>query len=134
MSKRKIDLGDGEPVKKVKDEDSKGIDTKAGLKPGLKMNPFTALPYTPHYFELFRKRIQLPVWEYQDKFLDLLTKHQSICLVGETGSGKTTQIPQWCVDFAKRLGKKSVACTQPRRVAAMSVAQRVSEEMDVQLG
>ena len=55
-------------------------------------------------------------------------------MVGETGSGKTTQIPQWCVDFAKRLGKKSVACTQPRRVAAMSVAQRVSEEMDVSLG
>jgi pre-mRNA-splicing factor ATP-dependent RNA helicase DHX15/PRP43 len=55
-------------------------------------------------------------------------------LVGETGSGKTTQIPQWCVDFSKRLGKKTVACTQPRRVAAMSVAQRVSEEMDVSLG
>lgn len=55
-------------------------------------------------------------------------------MVGETGSGKTTQIPQWCVDFSKRLGKKTVACTQPRRVAAMSVAQRVSEEMDVSLG
>ena len=92
------------------------------------------LPYTPRYFELFRKRIQLPVWEYQDKFLELLSKHQCICLVGETGSGKTTQIPQWCVDFAKKMGKKTVSCTQPRRVAAMSVAQRVSEEMDVSLG
>ena len=69
-----------------------------------------------------------------DIFSILIFQHQSICLVGETGSGKTTQIPQWCVDFAKRLGKKSVACTQPRRVAAMSVAQRVSEEMDVSLG
>jgi pre-mRNA-splicing factor ATP-dependent RNA helicase DHX15/PRP43 len=92
------------------------------------------MPYTPRYFELFRKRIALPVWEYQDKFLELLSKHQCICLVGETGSGKTTQIPQWCVDFARKMGKKSVACTQPRRVAAMSVAQRVSEEMDVSLG
>ena len=72
MSKRKIDLGDGEPLKKVKDEVKS--ESGAGLKPGLKMNPFTALPYTPHYFELFRKRIQLPVWEYQDKFLDLLSK------------------------------------------------------------
>ena len=72
MSKRKIDLGDGEPLKKVKDEVKNESGT--GLKPGLKMNPFTALPYTPHYFELFRKRIQLPVWEYQDKFLDLLSK------------------------------------------------------------
>ena len=94
----------------------------------------TGLPYTPRYFELFRKRIQLPVWEYQDKFLEILSKHQCICLVGETGSGKTTQIPQWCVDFAKKMGKKTVSCTQPRRVAAMSVAQRVSEEMDVSLG
>ena len=74
MSKRKIDLGDGEPVKKLNKDDSKVSDGGAGLKPGLKMNPFTALPYTPHYFELFRKRIQLPVWEYQDKFLDLLAK------------------------------------------------------------
>ena len=94
----------------------------------------TGLPFSPRYFELFRKRIGLPVWEYQDKFLDLLARHQCICLVGETGSGKTTQIPQWCVDFSKKMGKKSVACTQPRRVAAMSVAQRVAEEMDVSLG
>ena len=36
-------------------------------------------------------------------------------------------MPQWCVEFARQMGKKSVACTQPRRVAAMSVAQRVSE-------
>ena len=80
------------------------------------------------------------IWPIPDMYIEALSwqsfdfQHQSICLVGETGSGKTTQIPQWCVDFAKRLGKKSVACTQPRRVAAMSVAQRVSEEMDVSLG
>ena len=79
MSKRKIDLGDSDSsagaVKKLsKEEASKMPDGGVGLKPGLKMNPFTALPYTPHYFELFRKRIGLPVWEYQDKFLDLLTK------------------------------------------------------------
>ena len=55
---------------------------------------------------------------------------------GETGSGKTTQIPQACVDFARSLPgrQKMVACTQPRRVAAMSVAQRVADEMDVQIG
>ena len=83
---------------------------------------------------MFRKRVQLPVWEYQEKFMDLLNRHQSICLVGETGSGKTTQIPQWCVDFSKRMGKKKVACTQPRRVAAMSVAKRVAEEFGCRLG
>lgn len=66
--------------------------------------------------------------------MDLLHKHQTIVLVGETGSGKTTQIPQWCVEYSKSVGKRAVSCTQPRRVAAMSVAQRVSEEMDVCLG
>lgn len=84
---------------------------------------------------MFRKRIQLPVWEYQENFINLLDNNQIIVLVGETGSGKTTQIPQWCVDYCrKRKIKTGVACTQPRRVAAMSVAARVAEEMDVQLG
>lgn len=46
------------------------------------------------------------------------------------------QIPQWCVDYMRSLPgpKRGVACTQPRRVAAMSVAQRVADEMDVMLG
>ena len=69
----------------------------------------------------------MPVWEYRKTFFDLMEKHQVIVLVGETGSGKTTQMPQWCVEFARQKGKKGVACTQPRRVAAMSVAQRVAE-------
>lgn len=74
-----------------------------------------------------RKRIGLPVWEYRNKFFELMSKHQALVLVGETGSGKTTQMPQWCVEYAKQHGKKAVGCTQPRRVAAMSVAQRVAE-------
>ncbi len=69
-----------------------------------------------------------------------LKKTKFTVLAGETGSGKTTQTPQWCVDFALLLsvarGQKhrGVACTQPRRVAAMSVAQRVANERDVLLG
>lgn len=106
----------------------------AAPKNQVQLNPYTSLPYTPRYHEFYKKRITLPVFEYRTDFMRLLAQHQCIVLVGETGSGKTTQIPQWCVEYSKRIGSKGVACTQPRRVAAMSVAQRVSEEMDVALG
>uniref|UniRef100_A0A8C1U5M8 RNA helicase n=1 Tax=Cyprinus carpio TaxID=7962 RepID=A0A8C1U5M8_CYPCA len=100
------------------------------------INPFTNLPHTPRFYEILKKRLQLPVWEYKERFNDILHRHQSFVLVGETGSGKTTQIPQWCVDMVRALPgpKRGVACTQPRRVAAMSVAQRVADEMDIMLG
>ena len=104
------------------------------------INRFTMQPYSHQYTELFKKRRQLPVWEYKEAFMATLQKNQVTVLVGETGSGKTTQIPQWCVDFALSLPvangqkRRGVACTQPRRVAAMSVAQRVANEMDVPLG
>lgn len=72
---------------------------------------------------------------YRDEFLELFQKSQILVFVGETGSGKTTQIPQFVLfDDMPHLNRKMVACTQPRRVAAMSVAQRVAQEMDVALG
>jgi pre-mRNA-splicing factor ATP-dependent RNA helicase DHX15/PRP43 len=70
-----------------------------------------------------------------DEFLQLYQQSQILVFVGETGSGKTTQIPQFVLyDDLPQTQGKMVACTQPRRVAAMSVAQRVAAEMDVKLG
>ena len=63
----------------------------------------------------------------------MVKKNQVTVLVGETGSGKTTQMTQFLLD--KGYGEKgTIGCTQPRRVAAMSVAARVAEEADVTLG
>ncbi|CAJ0574498.1 unnamed protein product, partial [Mesorhabditis spiculigera] len=102
------------------------------------MNPLNGQTFTKRYWDIYEKRTKLPVWEYKEAFLETLHNNQCMTLVGETGSGKTTQIPQWCLEYAKKHampGKKSlVACTQPRRVAAMSVALRVADELDVVIG
>ncbi|KAL9059039.1 MAG: hypothetical protein Q9162_001427 [Coniocarpon cinnabarinum] len=98
-------------------------------------NPLTGKPLSPKYFSILKSRRNLPVHAQRDEFLKLYQKSQILVFVGETGSGKTTQIPQFVLfdDQAQKQGKQ-IACTQPRRVAAMSVAQRVSEELDVELG
>ena len=71
----------------------------------------------------------------RQEFLDLYQSSQILVFVGETGSGKTTQIPQFILyDELPHLNRSQIACTQPRRVAAMSVAKRVADELDVKLG
>ncbi|CAL8140089.1 unnamed protein product [Orchesella dallaii] len=140
MSSRKLKLdvtssSDGMVNQSKKRKVEEGSAGSLSISSSSTLNPYSFTTFTPRYFEILNKRSQLPVWEYKPKFMELLSKHQILVLVGETGSGKTTQIPQWCVEYAKFTGGASaVACTQPRRVAAMSVAQRVSEEMDVALG
>ncbi|KAH7320083.1 P-loop containing nucleoside triphosphate hydrolase protein [Stachybotrys elegans] len=101
----------------------------------LDTNPFTGETHSQKYFQILEKRRDLPVHKQRQEFLDKYHDTQILVFVGETGSGKTTQIPQYVVyDELPHLTGKLVACTQPRRVAAMSVAQRVADEMDVRLG
>jgi pre-mRNA-splicing factor ATP-dependent RNA helicase DHX15/PRP43 len=97
------------------------------------ISPWTNRPYSSRYYSILEKRLQLPVYQFKDQLLDAVRDNQIVVVEGETGSGKTTQIPQFLVNYATQ-GKTLVACTQPRRVAATSIAQRVSEEMDVELG
>ncbi|KAG5439636.1 hypothetical protein PCK2_000770 [Pneumocystis canis] len=99
------------------------------------MNPFNNVLFSEKYFNILKKRQQLPVHAQRDEFLKMFHSSQTLIFVGETGSGKTTQIPQFVLyDDLPHLNGKQVACTQPRRVAAMSVAKRVADEMDVVLG
>ncbi|KAK9904219.1 hypothetical protein WJX75_007114 [Coccomyxa subellipsoidea] len=76
---------------------------------------------------------RLPIAEARKQLMSLVKAHQTLVLVGETGSGKSTQLPQ----FLHRAGLaegRSIAVTQPRRVAAIAIARRVAQEMGVQLG
>ena len=77
----------------------------------------------------------LPVSRRRDEILEAMRTSQVIVVVGETGSGKTTQLPKMAVELAreeKRTGR--IGCTQPRRLAATSVARRVAEELRVEVG
>jgi len=82
----------------------------------------------------------LPILAFRDEILDLLIENNFIVVVGETGSGKTTQIPQYLMDsdrFKKLFSdgrNLRIAITQPRRVAAVAMARRVAQERGVRLG
>jgi pre-mRNA-splicing factor ATP-dependent RNA helicase DHX15/PRP43 len=120
--KRKIIIAgeeeDNGPTKKIKTD----------------FNFLNGKPYSNNYFKLLETRKKLPAYESRHKLIELMTEYQVIILVGETGSGKTTQVPQFLMEAGFSSQGRGIACTQPRRVAAMSVAKRVSEELDVELG
>jgi pre-mRNA-splicing factor ATP-dependent RNA helicase DHX38/PRP16 len=79
------------------------------------------------------QREYLPVFTIREALINIILENQITVIVGETGSGKTTQLTQYLHE-AGLTDYGMIGCTQPRRVAAMSVAKRVSEEVDCELG
>jgi len=75
----------------------------------------------------------LPITAHRDAILAALAAHQVLIVAGETGSGKTTQLPKFCLE-AGRGTRGLIGCTQPRRIAARAMADRVAEELGVELG
>ena len=143
--KKKISESESETYnkdkKQKKDESSNSSDSdtevfkinpeKMKNQPKREINKFTGKEYTEEYYKLLEKRKSLPVWSSKKTILDLVEKNRIVIIQGETGSGKTTQIPQFLLEAGYYGG---IVCTQPRRVAAMSIAKRVSQEMEVELG
>ena len=83
-------------------------------------------------FRYEEERKALPIYTYRDDLIEALQQYQCLVIVGDTGSGKTTQLPQYVLESIPSI--RSIAVTQPRRIAAISAARRVSDEMGTRLG
>jgi len=91
----------------------------------------------PAYKKMLQSRAKLPAANKKEALLKELADHQVIIVSGETGCGKTTQVPQFILDEeieAGRGAKCSIICTQPRRISAIGVSERVASERDEPIG
>ena len=79
------------------------------------------------------QRASLPIFRLRSALLQAIADNDILIVIGETGSGKTTQLTQYLAEAGYTAGGR-IACTQPRRVAAVSVAKRVAEEVGCRVG
>jgi len=91
------------------------VTIRAGIKPGANFNQ------------------ELPFYEHRDELAEAILKHQVVIVCGETGSGKTTQLPQLCLQLGLA-DKGFIGHTQPRRIAAQTVCSRIAEELGTNTG
>lgn len=106
---------------------------QGGTKGNQQQNRPAPRRYEPFIPEVITYPEELPVSERRDDIMNAIRDNQVVIIAGETGSGKTTQIPKMCLDLG--LGAKGlIGHTQPRRLAARSVAERIAEELGQKIG
>lgn len=128
MSGEQLSARDKLIMQQVEEAQKRGISSFFSL-----FCPPVCLPHsTAQTIEETRK--SLPVYQFRDDILAAVKEHQVLIVVAETGSGKTTQLPQYLHEAGYTANGMKIGCTQPRRVAAMSVAARVAEEMGTKVG
>ncbi|XP_028273595.1 ATP-dependent RNA helicase DHX29 [Parambassis ranga] len=131
-----LDFGDrGEEVED-KSEKSGGRRQGAALEAAREL--LKKLKVTPLAQKLQAEREQLPVFQHRHRVLEALQRHPVVVVAGETGSGKSTQIPQFLLEELLTGGQMAQPCnivvTQPRRISAMSLACRVTQELGCEDG
>lgn len=111
----------------------RGGGTNRARKQGNQQNHPAPRRYEPFIPEVITYPEELPVSERREDIMNAIRDNQVVIIAGETGSGKTTQIPKMCLDLG--LGEKGlIGHTQPRRLAARSVAERIAEELGQKIG
>ncbi|XP_052369967.1 putative pre-mRNA-splicing factor ATP-dependent RNA helicase DHX32 isoform X4 [Oncorhynchus keta] len=102
----------------------------------LELNRFDGLPFSSRYYKLLQERQSLPVWKAREEFLDILVNNRLVIVSGTTKTGKSTQIPQWCAEFclSAQYQHGVAVSTQIHSQQAVSLALRVADEMDVNIG
>ncbi|CAD5121285.1 unnamed protein product [Dimorphilus gyrociliatus] len=111
-------------------------------KPGAHLNDerkgdseFRFVSYNKHrHLSIQQQRQHLPIFKRRNEILYMIDRYKVVVIVGETGSGKSTQIPQYLLEAGWAADSKSILVTQPRRVAAVSLASRVADERGTILG
>ncbi|KKY14714.1 putative atp dependent rna helicase [Phaeomoniella chlamydospora] len=120
------------PFSKQTESNAEVLTLKTPLQPrsSIIQNIWTNKLSSPAYEKMLRSREQLPVYKQKSELLQVFNSHQLMILCGETGSGKSTQTPALILEHELSSGKDcKILCTQPRRISAMSLAARVSEEL-----
>lgn len=133
ISNKKNDLIDGNVTKNTIEEEKKSIVTltKKSLKPQQliekKSALFVMLQRKP---EIQAARLKLPIVAEEQIIMEVINENPVVIITGETGSGKTTQVPQFLYE-AGYAQEKLIGITEPRRVAAISMSKRVAQEMNL---
>ncbi|KAK4189694.1 putative ATP-dependent RNA helicase [Podospora australis] len=85
---------------------------------------------TPKFQQMLHSRVQLPMWQFRQAVVDTVEQNQVVIICGETGCGKSTQVPAFLLEDQLCKGRNcKIYCTEPRRISALSLAKRVSEEL-----
>ncbi|KAK2997296.1 hypothetical protein RJ639_025281 [Escallonia herrerae] len=95
----------------------------------------TRVEKAPNLRQITEVRSRLPIASFRDVITSTIESHQVVLISGETGCGKTTQVPQYLLDYMWGKGEAcKIVCTQPRRISATSVAERISSERGENVG
>ncbi|ATZ48829.1 hypothetical protein BCIN_04g00520 [Botrytis cinerea B05.10] len=103
---------------------------KAGFAPEAYQRIWAEKSSSHSYQHMLQSRMQLPMWSFKDEVLGAIDHSQVVIVCGETGCGKSTQVPAFILEHQLSRGKPcKIYCTEPRRISAISLARRVSEEL-----